>query len=109
MMSTNVWYLRTSCWRIRNRTSEVQKHISCLRFFFYFNSLNFRFLGSESFRQDIGQFHFSRADETFINVDFDIAVDMVQGESKPFTRFQLGKYFANIRKYIYYEKTERFP
>ena len=36
-------------------------------FFFYFNSLNSPFLGSESFRQDIGQFHSSRADETFAN------------------------------------------
>ena len=36
-------------------------------FFFYFNSLNSRFLGSESFRQDIGQLHSSRADETFAN------------------------------------------
>ena len=67
MKSTSVWCLRTSRWRIRNRTSEVQKHISCLRFFFYFNSLNSPFLGSESFRQDIGQFHSSRADETFAN------------------------------------------
>ena len=77
-------------------------------FFFYFNSLNFRFLGSESFRQDIGQFHSSRADETFINVNFDIAVDMVQGESKPFTRFQLGKYFANIENIFIMKKLSDF-
>ena len=44
----------------------------------------------------------------FINVNFDIAVDMVQGESKPFTRFQLGKFFSNIRKYIYLKKLSDF-
>ena len=84
--------------------------------FFYFNSLNSPFLGFWVIQTGFWpvpfltrRWNLCKSVDYFINVNFDIAVDMIQGESKPFTRFQLGKFFTNIRKYIYYEKTERFP
>ena len=52
-------------------------------------------LGSESFRQDIGQLLLlarmnpCKSADYFIKVNFRIAVDMKQGESKPFSVFKI--------------------
>ena len=58
---------------------------------------------SESFRQDIVQFYSTRlkpykSAASLTMVNFHVVVDMEQGESKPFFRFQLGKLRLFIMK-----------
>ena len=62
---------------------------------------------SESYRQDIGRFQVFSSDEALQNGELFhqgqfpcCSQDMEQGESKPFSRFKIGKFVLLLKVYL---------